>query len=281
MQKLNQAIFNRKNASTIPAEYGLTPGGYRHRSLIHHVPKGQRVERFDNRLRQVETLSGRQVELYSRVPKDLVTPDIGSGWITYASWSNDSGSPISRFITKWMVPAAPSTLGSQTIFFFNAIEDSPQDDIVQPVLQWGASGAGGGNFWSIANWYVASSGHASYSSLQRVNPGDLLIGIISLVSQDAIGFNYTSSFQNYPNLDLGVGSISELVWATETLEAYQLGACSEYPNSPSTSMGSIEVVIGAAHPHVSWKVTNRVTDCGQSSNIVNSANPGGQIDFLY
>lgn len=40
--------------------------------------------------------------------------------------------------------------------------------ILQPVLQWGLSPAGGGNYWAINNWYVNDQDYF-YDSLIVVN----------------------------------------------------------------------------------------------------------------
>lgn len=281
MNQVNQAIFNRKNRAIIPPEHALTPGGYRHRSLIHFVPKGYRVKKHQGQLGQVDVETGTRLRSYAKPPENLPLPVVGSGWITFTLWPNRSGSPISSFVTQWRVPPPPATDSGQTIFLFNSMENEARDDIAQPVLQWGVSGAGGGSFWTIANWYVDSTGHASFSALDQVSPGDVLTGVISLVSREADGFNYVSSFLNRPDLDLAVGPISELIWATETLEAYQIGQCSDYPNVPQTSMGSIEIATAGMHPVLGWKISNQIVDCSQSSSVVSAANPGGQIDIFY
>ena len=79
-------------------------------------------------------------------------PAFGTGWITYASWTNDTGTPVSRFATTWTVPPEPRTANGQTIFLFNGIQNSTM--IYQPVLQWGPSAAGGGSYWAVASWYA-------------------------------------------------------------------------------------------------------------------------------
>ena len=56
---------------------------------------------------------------------------------------------------------APATRSRQTIFLFNGIQNTGANfGILQPVLQYGSSAAGGGAFWSIASWYVTSGGQA-------------------------------------------------------------------------------------------------------------------------
>jgi hypothetical protein len=283
MNRRDQSVFNRKVIAIVPPDYVLTPGGYRHRSLVHFVPKGHRIEKDQGRTRQFEVATGNRLASYGSADTGVLVPDVSSGWITYSSWSNESGSPIVLFVTTWQVPPAPATQNGQTVFLFNSLLDSAEDDILQPVLQWGVSHAGGGNFWAIANWYVDSSGHASFSTLEQVAPGDVLIGTITLEGRDRNGgFNYLSSFANHPGSDLGASSMTELVWATETLEAYRISRCSDYPGAPLTAMNSIQIhTENGIDPALNWAVTNRVSDCNQSSSVVNPSNPGGQIDIFY
>jgi hypothetical protein len=281
MKRTDQSVFYKKGAAVVPPGYVLTPGGFRHRSITHYVPRGNAVQRRLDRLSQVDMRTGEQVSLYARVPKHLTIPDVGSNWITYASWSNDTGSPISHFATEWIVPPMPQTENGQTIFIFNCIEDAAQDDIVQPVLQWGVAMPGGGNYWAIANWYIDHTGHASYSTLQRVSPGDNITAAVTLVSQQGSICNYNASFANYPELDLPVNGVGELVWASETLEAYMISECSDYPNALSTSMSSIEITTNGNNPPLVWSITDRVSDCNQHTKVLNGINPGGQIDIFY
>src|SRR5271165_415509 len=164
----------------------LTPGGYKPAELVHHVPPGTVIDGSGGRLRNLASTgevladygptvvraAGRPLHpLNVYVPDSKVTPKFGSGWITYASWSNTTGTPVSRMATRWTVPPAPATANGQTVFLFPGIQNSSM--IYQPVLQWGLSQAGGGNFWSVASWYAdGQTGHSFYSNLVRVNVGD-------------------------------------------------------------------------------------------------------------
>jgi hypothetical protein len=121
------------------------------------------------------------------------------------------------------------------------------------------SAAGGGPYWSIANWYVDSSGHAFFSPLVQVQAGATLTGLISLTAQSGTSFSYESEFQGIAGTTLPILDISELTWATETLECYQISQCSDYPNCPKTSMTSIDVETGGI-PAPSWNITNQFTD---------------------
>jgi hypothetical protein len=281
MARVDQSVHVRKGARSVPPGHVLTPGGYRHESLTHFVPEGHRVRRRKGQLQLVHRRTQRIVSRYPSVPDDEPIPDIGTGWVTYAWWFNNSGSPISQLSTQWIVPQPPTTQSNQTIFLFNALEDAQNNDLLQAVLQWGISHAGGGPYWAIGNWYIDTTGHACFSKLVQVQPGEVLTGVISMAQQNNDAFSYVSSFLGYSDLDMRVDSVSELVWASETLEAYQIGDCNEYPNSPTTSMCSISLAAGGAAPPVMWLIKNVSTDCGESSTVVDAGNPGGQIDIRY
>src|SRR5262249_27743967 len=164
----------------------------------------------------------------------------GEGWIAYASWTNNTGHPVSSFRTTWTVPPAPSQHADQTIFLFNGIQNSTM--IYQPVLQWGPSAAGGGNFWSVASWYPdGQGGVALHTDLVPVNGGDNLVGVMTLTGQSGNSFSYSCHFQGISNTTLPIEDVEELTWCIETLEAYTLDQCLEYPNTITTALRSIEI----------------------------------------
>jgi len=53
--------------------------------------------------------------------------------------------------------------------------------MLQPVLQYGVSPAGGGNYWAIASWLV-SSNQAFYSPLEAVYPGNSISGFTEMTA---------------------------------------------------------------------------------------------------
>ncbi|MBL8976430.1 MAG: hypothetical protein JNK56_37855, partial [Myxococcales bacterium] len=211
-----------------------------------------------------------------RAPAPLAT-----GWITFASWTNNTGQPVSYFATTWKVPAHPTARNGQLIYLFNGIQNA--SFIYQPVLQWGSSPAGGGDYWAVASWYV-SSGPVFHSDLVRVEPGEDIVGVMRLTRQSTVGgtrvFDYDCEFQGRPGTALPVENIPELTWCIETLEAYDLTGCADYPVG-RTAMRAIELRTGANHAPVAWTVNNAVTDCGQSTVVVTNGSPGGQVDLLY
>ncbi|HEY6269326.1 MAG TPA: hypothetical protein VIX11_13575 [Candidatus Acidoferrum sp.] len=260
----------------------LTPGGYRHPSLVHQVEAGHAIHLSEGktRLKNLATAAMIDVPEHKIQPGDV--PGFGSGWIVDAFWQNDTGNPVTSFKTTWRVPPAPATSSGQTIFLFNGIDPAdPSQAILQPVLQWGPSSAGGGAFWSIASWFVMGNGQAFFTTLIPVNPGDVLVGVMTLTGQANGLFSYQSEFQGIPGTQLPVQNVTELVWCNETLEAYHITACSDYPATDLTAMQSINIQTGNTTPSVHWTPQDRVTDCGQQARVPIDSAAGGEVDLYY
>jgi hypothetical protein len=261
----------------------LTPGGFRHRSLVHAVGEGEALFAMDRFVQKLDLSSNALIdmaEIAVLAPEEV--PALGSGWITYAFWNNGTGKAITSFGTTWIVPDAPSAQDGQTIFLFNGIENYGQNfGILQPVLQWGTSAAGGGPYWSIASWYVTSGGQAFHTNLIPVNAGDTLIGVMTLTGQSGGLFNYTSEFQGISGTSLPVQNIAELLWCNETLEAYSVNQCADYPASDMTVLASISIETGSFSPSLNWTPVNSIQDCGQHTVVVSNSPTNGEVDIYY
>lgn len=263
----------------------LTPGGYRHPSLVHHVEPGQAVKSDGDRLSLLNLETNELKEIPESDAATVQAAALGSGWIAHAYWMNDTGEPVSSFSTAWQVPPEPDTQSGQTIYLFNGI--SPADNsaaIIQPVLQWGGPGElGGGPYWTIASWYVEganSGGRAFHSSHVRVSPGETVVGVMSLVGQPGGRFSYQCEFQGVAGTSLTCESVDELVWCNLTLEAYSVSQCSDYP-AGLTAMRAVNLQTGGSNPALSWTPSNDVEDCGQHVVVVNDSSQDGEVDIYY
>jgi hypothetical protein len=219
------------------------------------------------------------------MPKNVVAyvdeaPAMRGGWIAYAVWPNTTGSPTIAFSTKWAVPPAPLTRSGQTIFVSNGLESSSL--MAQPVLQWGRSAAGGGEYWGIASWCIAGQGsQAFFSNLVRVEPGDTVCGTLTLAEESDGYFGYECKFSGVEETELSIANVDEFVWGSITLEAYEMTRCSDYPDTATTEMESISINTRAGSPKVLWVPVDGVTDCGQSISIVSGSATDGRIDLRY
>jgi hypothetical protein len=260
----------------------LTPGGFRHPSLVHRVEPNHAIHVTEGKphLKNLATQALIEIPAHRIEPGDV--PAFGTGWIADAYWLNTTGNPVTSFETTWTVPPAPSTNNGQTIFLFNGIDPTdPTKAILQPVLQWGPSYAGGGAFWSVASWYVLGNGQAFFTPLVRVNEGDVLVGVMTLTAQGGGQFSYQSEFRGIAGTQLPVQNVEELTWCNETLEAYSISACSDYPASDLTPMQSITLHTGNLTPVVHWTPQDRVTDCGQHALVPVDSGAGGEVDLWY
>lgn len=275
-------------------ELVLTPGGYRPKSLVHLVEPGNVLRVAGGRIQKFDP-SGKVLVDYGVIPlgnKPVMprnmhpllgrVPGLSQGWITFAEWSNDTGTPISSFKTTFVVPPPPATQSGQLIYIFPGLEPSTKSWILQPVLQWGASQAGGGNYWGVASWYVdGQGGPAFHTQIVPVNPGDVLVGVMTLTSYSGRSFNYICVFQGIANTSLPIQNVEQLTWCSETLEAYELTKCSDYPNTCSTAMAAINIETGNVNPAIIWTPVNEVTDCGQHTMVYSNSSSGGEVDLFY
>jgi Domain of unknown function (DUF4214) len=278
-------------------ELVLTPGGFRPKSKVHFIRPGHSLRLVQGRHKEVDAQGAEVMDLGALearpeglpiMPRHVMrakgpVPAFGSGWIAYADWTNTTGKPVSSFTTKWMVPPVPHTSSGQTIFLFNGIQNSSM--IYQPVLQWGPSAAGGGAYWAVASWYADGQGGGShYSTLVRVNPGDVLTGVMTLTAQSAHGFSYNCDFTGIANTSLVIQNVQELTWCIETLEAYGITKATDYPATAVTAFTGIELKVGTApatDAALAWTAVDSITDTGQHAIVVSNANPGGEVDIYY
>jgi hypothetical protein len=277
----------------------LTPGGFRSKSFVHAIDAGHALTKLDTgELADLE-LATHKVTHLAKPPaqqaqfavhgpggapaaqKGPAPGALPNGWQTYGWWDS-GGKSISYFATEWVVPPAPHTSSGQTVFLFNGIQNTGAGfGILQPVLQWGSSAAGGGAYWAVASWYVTSTGHAFHSSLVRVNPGTKLEGVMTQTGHSGTSYDYSSTFKGIANTTLTVTKIALLHWANETLECYGLTKCSDMPAATDTAMAAIEIKIGTAHPTLKWTPVNAVTSCKQHTVVSSNANPNGKVELFY
>jgi hypothetical protein len=260
----------------------VTPFGPRPANSVHLIPKGSGVTRQGGVLQQIDMATGALTDLAtSAVP----APPPTTGWIADATWLNETGIPITYFATSWVVPPAPTTSSGQTIFLFNGMQNDV-GHILQPVLQWGPSGAGGGDYWSVASWY-AENGPSCHTDPIRVDPGTVLVGVMQRIGRPKLPapyqgkLTYSCEFVGIAGTRLIAHDIPELTSAVETLEVVQVTRCSDYPDAVSTRMIDIEIKLNDDEAELDWTPGDLVTDCGQHAVVVSNASPGGEVDLFY
>ncbi|KAJ7863714.1 hypothetical protein B0H13DRAFT_2354016 [Mycena leptocephala] len=91
-------------------------------------------------------------------------------------------------------PPVPKTDRGQTVFLFNSLLPNASSAIMQPVLQYGPSDAGGGTY----------NNHNAFTPPIPTTPATTLNGIIALASSNGSTLNYNSQFTGIPGTSLNV-----------------------------------------------------------------------------
>lgn len=175
---------------------------------------------------------------------------------------------------QFLVPSSPVIGDDQTIFFFPGFENEERSAIVQSVLQWGPSAAGGGQHWSIASWMVGPRG-TYVSPVLDAYRGDLIGAFIRGDNCSETGqcsWRVSTAVNGVSvSLYLARGDVPRMVWAIGgALEAYRMNMCRELPgNGGRVSFGRIKVYDRTLTEWgMSWTQWNYhpVPDCGYSSS---------------
>ncbi|KAF9266679.1 hypothetical protein L218DRAFT_941853 [Marasmius fiardii PR-910] len=255
-----------------PEEMVMTPGGLRPKSSVIQIPEGGSIKITPTEIHLLNS-SNAIIHVAPRSDAKVAPPPLQTGWISWAQWHRTS-SPIQDFVTTWTVPPNPPANDGQLLYLFNGLEPDSGTAILQPVLQWGQSPAGGGAYWAVSNWYV--SDRTSYwSTLQTVAVGQTLQGVIQRTAQNSDGtFNYQSGFTNIPGVTTLTNS-PELTWAFETLEAYSVSSASDYPKG-CTVFSKIQITTGSGAVTPSWQTVNDNAD-----NIHTTRGSNGDISVCY
>ena len=219
-------------------DYVPTPAGWYHRSCVHQVEDGASV-RPDGVVTRKDKTSYRvsRCAYPVRATKEgpaATTPTI-NGWLEWASRSQPSGSWYRTIRANWNVPLQPlgRVVGSsQTYFTFPGLQST---FIIQPVLQYGQSAAGGGEGWTMASWRCHSSMGCFHSSLKGTTPGHTLIGTVE--ASNCAGANCTWTITTRD----ATSNVQTVLTATDTynywwgvggsVEVYGLTSCDQFPTN--------------------------------------------------
>lgn len=276
-------------------ELVATPGGWIPRSRVFLIEEGFHVSVVNNRLTKVETRTGRFVQdlgeyiaqpTNNQLPQQRIPPPADSGWIAWTSASPDTpnSGKITSFSTTWIVPKAPTNAGNQLIYLFNGLQagTGPTRYIVQPVLQWGISPAGGGKFWAITNWYVQSNNFAIHGKLVTVTAGTSLTGVITALMDSGTNVIYKSTFTGYG--DSTSATTPPVIKANEldeTLEAFGITTpATQYPPDSLIKMNAISILQGTTRPSITW-APHKATGVIPRAVVVSNSSTNGEVDIYF
>ena len=220
-----------------PDGYVITPNGLHHKSCVRQIAPGERIDaggaviHVNGQREQLPPCKYPRLSLHTGKELDSVSPTV-NGWVEYASWV--SPSPLGSLFSQFVVPTPPTNNGG-TIFFFPGSEPSDGSTILQPVLQYGPSAGGGGNYWAAASWFCCPAGWQHYSPLINVNTGDTIIGTMgSSCSGSSCNWSVTTIDMNTSkSTTLSSSNVTTpFTWNVGgVLEAYNVNTCNQFPAS--------------------------------------------------
>lgn len=248
-----QANSNTSAVAKQHPDWVQIPGQLIRPDCVHEIPKGANVTiSEEGKVTGDVTLNGTLIAHYDACTEAPIStrhqaestnatarqnPGV-NGWVEASqenlSWLSSTDN-IDNMSGEWYVPNHPAVNGA-LIYIFNGIEPASQNWILQPVLQYGYSPAGGGYYWGIASWLVSSGGYAFHSPLEAVNAGDKLWGGTWQTGVSGGTLHWESKAYDY---NTGANSwitawTSGLhwTWAYEgVLEVYGVNSCSQLPSS--------------------------------------------------
>ena len=290
---------NKSNSEMIATPYGKAL-----RSKVHFIGSKQHLNIKDGNVQIIDNRTGvvRQEfksnssenkndelkNIISKFNSKVSVQDTENGWITYAYWLDNNGfKPITYFSTKWIVPSPPPSSNNQTVFLFNGLSPTSCSYILQPVLQWGVSEAGGGDYWTIANWYVSSGTEYYCDTLIKVSPGTKLQGVMEMTKDSSSLFSYNSYFivdssgVTLPGCSLQVNNVVLLDYAFQTLEAYGITACTDYPLDTMIKLTNIIIKEDTVYPSMMWTPVNSITEYGQETDVISNSTTNGEVDIYF
>jgi hypothetical protein len=196
------------------------------------------------------------------------------GWVAWTVAEASAG--FSAFSAKWIVPAEPEDKSSSaTIFYWNGLEPDSRDAVIQPVLQWGPSAAGGTKEFAIASWWVNGAGKAIYTKPIQVSAGDLLVGNMTLLSNGSWVINAIDPTKKVEGR-LVYSSKTKVTYAQAyyCLESYNLNSCDDYPNSQTKQLvfSGININVGGKVVQAKWSPSTQDAQCSENFKVLSSNN---------
>jgi len=282
-------------------KYVRTPFGLAWSECLHQVENGVHIiEELGKRTKIVHT-DGTVQELpkcsqpaiRNRIDRSDRTRHVrdspDDGWQVWAAYNNVDNATFDRFLGNFNVPQdPPSWDGNGILYMFTGLQNDnwvpipdeydtpPGFDIIQPVLQYGYTPAGGGNFWELASWYVTLDDSYVYSNPIQVNAGTTIFGNMTRITGSTwfLGGTVTGTTQSssvivtYPRL-------IDQPWAYCTLEVYGIQDCAgDFPSSSLTFTDLALYDEGGKQPVVpSWQALDNGADhCGATAKVISPTN---------
>jgi hypothetical protein len=271
-----------------------TPMGFAHRDCVHELEDGAEVDN-DGTVRQ----GGKMLRKFGRCAHANSVVPATDGWVENsekAATANSSGFKFfTRLEAEFFAPDAPAAYDGQTVFYFPSLMPSNGAAIIQPVIQYGSSAAGGGKGYYAGSWYIDHLGNTYHSTLMKLNPRDIVMGTINSSNCDNSGIcKWTITVAKFDGSDSRTLTVNALETFSRAemgvLEAYGVTKCSHYGGrgsgvnfsgtlfGPSSSPNGRVNVTGTA---ASWGRVIRAVTPSCNFDVANFAGMGSVSSIIY
>ena len=271
------------------SKYVLMPGGSRLKSRVKKALEQAKASKATlKKLEQLPPLVNKERAsllesdlhfIRSLVPlsHEIVNPR----WVAYSGWNNQTGSPVGAMTAIVRIPQPPVNKYGPTIFIFPGIQSDKL--ILQPVLQWGISGMGGGAFWSIGSCLIGGqSSPMQLSQLSRVNSGDEVKAVIKLNDVSNGKYFYTSYFEDFNRTRIDTAGLHELKYCCVTLESYNVRVPNDYPPQQLTTLSRIRLTDENMRPVLpTWQVKPNSGSLGEHAVVRRRPGEDDAIDLYF
>jgi hypothetical protein len=235
------------DVSAVPDGYVATPAGWYHRSCVPEIEEGARIGKGGLVTRKDGTtyqLAKCQYPRYGNGPAATVSSTAAAtatytGYVEFA-YVAQTGVFYDGLTANWVVPPAPLAAygGNQFYAAFPGLQETVGNVILQPAIQYGVTGAGGGQYWAMASWQCGDPwGNCPHTPLTRINAGDSMFGSV-------IASNCANGDCDWTITVRDVTTGQERVLPVTTTEAHELavGGAVEVWNNSSCSMYPVQGV---------------------------------------
>ncbi len=154
--------------------------------------------------------------------------------IAWATWTNPATGTDEtnrRLTGRFTVPDKPTMQGDKQLFVTLALQSNDNPVMILTTsLQWGRTGAGGGDYWAVACW-AAIGAQIFYSELVRVEPGEVIECVIDKDESGASQRWNSQAQTGGQTAKTGVNSNRDLNIAIPCMfEAAESAVRDDYPN---------------------------------------------------
>ncbi len=246
-------------------DWVMTPEGWFLRECVHEIPNGASLDPDGVVHKDGKTYTIPQCPYMGSLARQgAPTPSNPQGSLIEFAYDS-TGHSFEQINALWAVPPKPPSLYVSPMVFYAwpGLESGiTSGNVLQPVMEYGYDGIGGGNYWYMRAWQCAlGTGNCNYSSAAAVDDSDVISGIVKLTGcagstcrWDVRATDWTKNGQVLVDDTFPDGNPPGYYWAYGgAMEGTQLLSCSDYPPNGVFFVGIGMVLVGdSVRSHPNW-----------------------------